>query len=103
VHTLRPSTHWRRFLAAITLICACLRVKSERGRWQAGISRQRQQYWWRGYRLQSLVDGGPAAELATLLDSEIIAATHSLTDRAIIPWPEPPHPSFAVTAAPGPP
>jgi len=103
VHTLRPCTHWRRFWVPITLICMCLKAKSEGQRWQAGLSRQRQQYWWRGYRLQSLVDGCPAAQLATLQDNGIIAATHSLSDRAIIPWPEAPHPSLAATGVPGPP
>jgi hypothetical protein len=53
--------------------------------------------------MQSLFDGSPAAGVETLIDTGIIAATHSLTDRAIIPWPDPPHPSFAATAAPGPP
>ena len=103
VHTVRPTTHWRRFWAPITLICLCLSAKSQRGRWQPGICRQRQQYWWHGYQMQSLFDGSPAAGVETLIDTGIIAATHSLTDRAIIPWPDPPHPSFAATAAPGPP
>ncbi len=103
VHTLRPHTHWRRFWAPIALICACLSAKSERGRRQTGPGRQRQQYWWRGYRIQSLVDGSPATELARLMADGIIAATHSLTDRAITPWPEAPHPRLAATGVPGPP
>lgn len=100
VHTLRPHTHWRRFWAPIALICVCLQAKITQGRWQTGSCRQRQQYWWHGYRIQSLVDGSPATELATLMADGIIAATHSLSDRAIIPWPEAPYPSFAATGVP---
>ena len=103
VHTLRPSTHWRRFWAPLALICVCLRAKTQGKPWQTGPSRQRQQYWWRGYRIQSLIDGSPATELARLMADGIIAATHSLTDRAITPWPEAPHPRLAATGVPGPP
>ena len=35
-----------------------------------------------------------------LLDEGIIAATHSLTDRAIRLWPEPPYPRLAATGPP---
>lgn len=100
VHTVRPHTHWRRFWAALTLICLCLKAKLDGGRWRKEVSRQRQQYWWHGYRIQSLYDGYPAAALSTLLDNGIIPATHSLTNRANTPWPEPPHPSLAATAPP---
>jgi len=103
VHTLRPHTHWRRFWAPIALICMCLRAKIEGGRWEADTSRQRQQYWWRGYRIQSLIDGSPATKLATLMADGIIAATHSFSQRTIIPWPEAPHPSLAATGVPEPP
>jgi len=100
VHTLRPHTHWRRFWAALVLITLSLKAKIEGRRWRRDVSRQRQQYWWRGYGIQSLFDGYPAAELETLLEHGIIAATHSLTKRAITPWPEPPHRSFAATGPP---
>ena len=103
VHTVRPSTHWRRFWAPLALICVCLQGKTQGKPWQAGCSRQRQQYWWRGYRIQSLVDGSPATELARLMADGIIAATHSLTDRAVTPWPEAPHPRLAATGVAGPP
>jgi hypothetical protein len=100
VHTLRPATHWRRFWATLALITLSLTDKMEKGRWRKEVSRQRQQYWWRGFDIQSLVNGEPAATLPTLLDHGIIAATHSLIDRAIIPWPQPPHPSLAATGPP---
>ncbi len=87
----------------MTLIVACLRAKLEGGQWAKEVSRQRQQYWWRGYRIQSHVEGGPATELSDLVLKGIIAATHSLRDRAIVLCPQPPHPSLAATGAPGPP
>jgi len=100
VHTLRPSSHWRRFWAAIATISACIERKLQGKIWDPSISRQRQQYWMRGYRRQSLFDGSPAASFAKLLRSAIVAVTHSLTDRAVIPWPQPPYPRFAATAPP---
>ena len=101
VHTLRPDTHWRRFWAAANLILMCLRGKIHCGRWRGDVSRQSQQYWWRGYRIQSLVDGSPAAELAVLLENRIMAATHSITDRAIQLLEPTPYPSLAATGPPG--
>lgn len=103
VHTLRPDTHWRRFWTALRQIVACLETKLEGGRWRKGVSRQSQQYWLRGYQKQSLLGGNPAADLATMISNGVMAATHSLTDRAVIPWPLPPHPSLAATGPPVPP
>jgi len=100
---MRPDTHWRRFWAALRLIIASLMAKQEGGQWAKEVSRQRQQYWWRGYRIQSHVQGSPATELPALVREGIMAATHSLSDRAVTPWPQPPHPSLAETGPPGPP
>jgi hypothetical protein len=83
------------------MIVLSLRAKIESSRWQDDFSRQRQQYWWQGFLRQRLMEGKPR-ELDALLREGIIVATHSLSDRAIIHWPHPPYPSFAVTGPPCP-
>jgi len=102
VHTLRPETHWRRFWAPWALIVVSLRGKLEGQVWGPAFPRQRQQYWWQGFLVQRRMEGRPR-ELDTLLREGIIVATHSLSDRAIIPWPHPAHPRLAVTGPPCPP
>jgi len=67
-------------------------------KWGTAFSRQRQQYWWRGYQRQSRF-WGPVVPLPTLVAEGIIVATHSLTHRAIRAFAEPAHPIFAVTTA----
>ena len=101
VHTLRPQTHWRRFLVPWALIVISLQGKLEGRRWGHEFSRQRQQYWWQGFLRQSLREGTPRA-LNTLLCEGIIVATHSLSDCAIVPWPHSPYPRLAATAPPCP-
>jgi hypothetical protein len=100
VHTCRPASHWRRFLAPISIILASLVAKLAGLRWPHGESRQRQQYWYCGYLIQSCFDGLPPTEIERLVAERIIAATHSTTDRAIVPWPEPLHRSLAATGPP---
>ncbi len=82
VHTLRPARHWRKFLAPIESVVRCLRSKIETNRWVDEWSRQRQQYWWRGFLKRLLAAGfigRPSPEqLWQLLRGRIIAATHSL-------------------------
>jgi hypothetical protein len=83
VHTLRPKTHWRRFQATVATILKSLRIKIAENRWVDGLSRQRQQYWLRGFRTRLKVDN-PSDGIITykllrnLLRENIIAATHSL-------------------------
>jgi hypothetical protein len=60
-------------------------------------SRQRQQYWWRGYRMQSRIGGAPVGLWALLLAGRIVA-THSLIHREIRVTREGAHRIFAVTA-----
>jgi hypothetical protein len=102
VHTLRPKTHWRRFWAPWALIVVSLRGKLAGHAWGSTFPRQRQQYWWQGFLRQSRMEGKPR-ELDAMLREGIILATHSLSDRAIIPWPHPAHPRLAVTGPPPPP
>ena len=100
VHTCRPASHWRRFLAPIVVILASLSAKLAGSYWSQTESRQRQQYWYHGYNIQSRFDGLPPALIVELQVDSIIVATHSTADRATLPIPEPPYPSFAATAPP---
>lgn len=54
VHTMRPYTHWARFQYSKFIIISCLIGKTKSCRWQSGIKRQNQQYWYKGVRLQGL-------------------------------------------------
>jgi hypothetical protein len=100
VHTCRPRSHWRRFLAPISVILASLGAKLGRLRWPQGESRQRQQYWYHGYLIQSCFHGLPPTEIEILVTERIIVATHSTIDRAIVLWAEPPYRSLAATGPP---
>ena len=79
---MRPATHWRGFWAAWPLIFSMLLEKARGGKWSAAMSRQRQQYWWRGYRIQSRLWGAPVGLWQLLLSGRIVA-THSLIHREI--------------------
>ncbi len=96
MHTVRPESHWRGFWASHLVILFCLLRKESGGKWLEGISRQRQQYWWAGFRKQSLFDGS-AVSVVELCRGAVIAATHSFTHREIIPYPYPPNSIFAAT------
>ena len=100
VHTCRPRSHWRRFLAPISVILASLGAKLAGLRWPQGENRQRQQYWYHGYLIQSCFDGFPPTEVEILVAERIIVATHSTTDRAIVTWSEPAYRSLAATGPP---
>jgi len=100
VHTCRPASHWRRFLAPIEVILASLQAKIVGLQWPKGESRQRQQYWHRGYLTQSRFDGLPPAAIPTLLAALVVVATHSTADRTTLPIPDPPHRRLAATAPP---
>jgi len=98
VHTVRPHTHWRRFLAPWWLIVAGLVQKVVHGRWLSLAGRQRQQYWRVGYLKQRQASGGLAGVME-LVEAGIVAATHSLTDRWS-PLPEgTPHRRLAATGS----
>lgn len=79
-----------------------LRVKIESGTFQTlTVSRQRQQYWYRGFlkqanRLRNVFGDGMKA-LMELLSDGVIVATHSLKYFEKIIWKEPPHLIFALT------
>jgi hypothetical protein len=82
------------------LILASLLQKVAHGRWlSVAGSRQRQQYWRRGYLKQRQVAGGLAG-VEELHEMGIIVATHSLTDRRILSCPYGANLTFAATGAP---
>jgi hypothetical protein len=72
------------------------------GGWLSGWSRQRQQYWWRGFRKhasrkQNVTPETALATLVTLFEAEHLLATHSLTHYERTPLGQPPHRRLAVT------
>ena len=94
---MRPANYWRGFLADKAAILTSLLGKERQSRWLLVYSRQRQQYWWRGFHRQQGISGRRLS-VRELIDLGGIAATHSLTHREIRPYPYPPHLIFAYTA-----
>ena len=102
VHTLRPHLYDRRFQVIWFTIFLSLLQKIVLGRWLSGVSRQRQQYWWRGFqkqasRHQNVAPDTALATLVTLVAAEHLLATHSLTHYERTPLGESPHRRFAAT------
>jgi hypothetical protein len=93
---MRPHTHWRGFWASSSVILSSLRHKASTGRWLPEVSRERQQYWFRGFKKQRQFDSF-LQSLEKLVSQRIIAATHSLTHREITPYEHPPYRIFAFT------
>ena len=72
------------------------------GRWLVGVSRQRQQYWWRGFkkhasRRRNFAIESALESLVSLFEAETLLATHSLTHYERTPLGESPHRRLAVT------
>jgi hypothetical protein len=67
------------------------------GHWLKSISRQRQQYWWRGYRRHAPIHSDWQT-VNKLLAAGVILATHSLTHCEVTPIERLPNRIFAVTA-----
>jgi hypothetical protein len=101
VHTVRPQTYYRGFWASIASILESLVERALGNRWCPTLSRQRQQYWWRGFvkqaSRQSNLQGDPVAIFFTLLSQGIIPSTHSSTYCEIKPFGIGTYRSFAVT------
>lgn len=100
VHTCRPATYWRRFLAPITVILASIATKLAGLGWSKTESRQRQRYWFRGYLTQSRYHGSPPWTLDALWVAMVVVATHSTADRTMLPMWEPPYRRLSSTAPP---
>lgn len=52
VHTMRPSDFWKSFQYSASTILSCLKNKINKNKWVNYVSRQNQQYWFKGLRLQ---------------------------------------------------
>ena len=82
VHTLRPSGFWPKFRYSIRTILQALRHKIVHGRWLETLSRQLQQYWYRGLRFQGCRvrnRAGPGLEvLGELLRLKLVPVTHAI-------------------------
>jgi len=84
VYTMKPQGQWRRFWAAAPgKIIKSIRMKLTTGNWVAGMTRQRQQYWFNGFKKQCIRAGYGAGEysvelLNALIAAKTIPATHSL-------------------------
>lgn len=81
VHTARPQSHYRGFWASITSILDSLFERVLHNRWCSVLSRQRQQYWWRGFVKQASRQCNPQEDslalLFKLISQRIILSTHS--------------------------
>ena len=103
VHTLRPHLYDRRFQVIWFTIFLSLLKKITLGGWLSGMSRQRQQYWWRGFkkhasRKQNFSAEAALATLVTLFEAEPLLATHALTHYERTPLGEPPHRRLAFSS-----
>ena len=102
VHTLRPNLYDRRFQAIWFTIFLSLLKKITCGHWLSGFSRQRQQYWWQGFkkhasRKQNFSSETALSTLTALLEADYLLGTHSPTHYERSPLGEPPHRRLAVT------
>jgi len=96
VHTSRPIEYWRGFWAQADTICRSLRERITKSRWLGALARQRQQYWWKGFGITQLICGADV-DVQSLLNPDLIVATHSLSYREIRYGGEAPHRIFAFT------
>jgi len=86
------------------LILVCVVRKLKKNRWLQTVSRQIQQYWWKGFRKQAARNSGipdVSEALRELIRHPIIVSTHSLEYTEMTPVVYPPYRIFAVTAAGG--
>ena len=102
VHTLRPQRYHRRFQVIWFTVFLSLLKKITSGHWLSGWSRQRQQYWWRGFkkhasRKRNFSEQTALETLVTLVEAEHLLGTHSLIHYERTPLEEPPHRRLAVT------
>ena len=82
VYTVRPKSHYRNFWASRITILKSIFNKLIHNSWITGVSRQRQQYWFKGFKLQAMRHETPRKlsvdVLLRLYTANIIVVTHSL-------------------------
>ena len=100
VHTMRPDCFHSRFSANQFLLFFCILYKILKGHWSKIVSRQRQQYWYRGFEKQRVRVSLNQDSLEFLIQSYIKGhpfASHSIKINVNIGHFHPPHLSFAAT------
>lgn len=102
IYTMRPLFYWRGFGAPACLIIMSLMEKLLHGTWLPKISRQKQNYWWKGWRIHTHQEDLAPVILPSLESEGLILATHSATRRTVTFFPEPPHRSFSLPPSLGP-
>jgi hypothetical protein len=75
----RPQGYFKRFQAKIEKIRSSIASKSQTGKWEAGISRTRQQHWYRALARKM------KAHLTDVWDKGVLAAFDYLIDRGLVP------------------
>ena len=82
IHTIRPRRYWRRFQNDIKTIVKSLRKKVSKNKWLEGNSRQKQQYWFRGFKKQLMRAEffweDRIKQLEIFLKEGIMASSHSM-------------------------
>jgi len=82
VYTIRPKSHYRKFWASRRTILKSIFHKLIHNSWLSDVSRQRQQYWFKGFKRQTKRHETPRElyidVLSRLYTANIIIATHSL-------------------------
>lgn len=106
VHTMRPSEYDRMFRAPWLLIFEVLLAKILFGRWTSGISKEKQRYWMKGFRLHASRQcnvSGVVGQLRALGDmvGGVILGTHSTRFYEIKAYREPPHLIFRLSPESG--
>lgn len=100
VHTMRPDGYHPRFSASLSLIFFCLLCKILNRRWLKIVSRQRQQYWYKGFEKQCARISLSHDPLEFLLRSYLKGypfASHSLVSNVKSASIHPPYLIFAAT------
>ena len=84
VYTIKPKGQWRRFWVTTSReIIRSIRNKLTTGKWLTGMTRQRQQYWFNGFKKQCVRAGYAVGTYTVKLLNALILggtmpATHSL-------------------------
>lgn len=80
---MRPSEYWKSFQYSISTIISCLKNKISKNKWANCVSRQNQQYWFKGLmfqvsKIENLNKYISLDILNKLLSDNIIPASHSI-------------------------
>jgi hypothetical protein len=80
VYTMRPKGFWKRFQASVDTIVTSIKSKLEKNQWLPTFGRQRQQYWFQGFKKQCARIGERCCikQLRHFLDQHSIVSTHSV-------------------------